>query len=417
MNPIDPTTTHNFVKIPIEDRPIEVPSAFAERINLSGLIQKHLAAIKEGNLEPLAKEIAEKIEQHQGQIYILPGVQQNPLYNINWLVNLSVDPYDIMKSNKEVKFCILIRHNQLNILEVKLLTINDKDELCAVQRDDSRLPFSEQQRDKIVERWSKGPNEYAILYSSTRTYYRLTAEERSFPGETKVWKFYHFRPANFIETKRLAPFHHEAQPEASSGLCGLHALNAFIGCRQFSPRTLGNLVTKAILEGNQFSQREAEEALFPRNEQTQELNFENFIGLEVPLLKDVIDEMAKTHVHPGIVCETKIINCRGRNGPSNSSLGEPINVVEPSITTSINNVDRFILGLAGIEAHFLTFRKDDEGKWWKVDSKSKEQKSFENLNSLLDEIKKDYPHPYVLSFIIPDPARTHLPLQGSVIKV
>ncbi|MCE5315917.1 MAG: hypothetical protein LLG04_00960 [Parachlamydia sp.] len=244
MNEFSPIRAERFVPlIPLEQRPIEVPDNFAKSLDLRTLIQKHVVAIRNGNLEPLAKEIAERIEQNQGQLYTMPGVSNQPPYNLNWLATLSMDPYDVMKSDQSAKFCLIIRINPHRMLEIKLLTIDNDKKLSFAKTDGQLTHLNDEEVKKLVERWSTGPNEYAILYSNNRTYYRLNQEERRFPNENKAWKFYHFNPPNFVETLRKAPFHHEAQPEASSGLCGLHALNAFIGCRQFSPQTLGERLT------------------------------------------------------------------------------------------------------------------------------------------------------------------------------
>ncbi|MCE5315916.1 MAG: hypothetical protein LLG04_00955 [Parachlamydia sp.] len=147
------------------------------------------------------------------------------------------------------------------------------------------------------------------------------------------------------------------------------------------------------------------------------LDRENFAGLDVMQLKYLIDEMAKSKTNPNVTCETNLMVCRGVGAATGSSFGEPINTQESTLASAINATDRFILGLSVVEAHFVTFRKDEDGKWWKIDSKLSTQSSFENTAMLFDSIKKDYPHPYVLSFIIPDLQRVHKPPEIVLLKV
>lgn len=82
---------------------------------------------------------------------------------------------------------------------------------------------------------------YIIIFSTTCLAHQLKTTDVWLDDEQMMGKFYHYRPPH-QSSEAKASFHHEAQPAVESSLCGLHALNAYIGFHHLSPQMLEEYV-------------------------------------------------------------------------------------------------------------------------------------------------------------------------------
>lgn len=386
----------------------DLPVSLVEKLDLTQLLKEYEPSIKKNDMKPLAEAIQKKIDQQLGQNYEFANVANiSPPYaaqEVNETIGL--DPFAVLANERNISHMILLRKNEAGEVEIQLFTKNERGEVYQVSSKGEQL-LDDNQQTPFTKQWSAAASkpEFVLFYSSSQSVHHLTAQEQKISGENTAWKFFHYQPRNSIPIKREAPFHHEAQPSASSGLCGFHALNAFVGCRQFSPREVGDKVVNLFQFQYSLAREEAQREVFATREDGT-IDDENFNGLDVTALRYVIDEIAKSGSIPIINSLTKLFICRGATKVGEqvpkSTFGDPIDSHIETLTAAFNKTDRFILGLSVTDAHFLTYRKDEEGKWWRLDSELGQQVSFANARDLLEQIKKDYPNPYILNFIIPD---------------
>lgn len=91
----------------------------------------------------------------------------------------------------------------------------------------------------------------------------------------------------------------------------------------------------------------------------QKLN-NKFSGWDPSFIKYVLNKTIASAKHEMYSLETK------RNSQKLEDLQK-----------NLEMVDRFILGVTICRGHYLTYRKDEKGVWWRIDSEKDLQDSFE----------------------------------------
>lgn len=236
---------------------------------------------------------------------------------------------------------------------------------------------------------SKQPNEAYVIFFSTTRWFHLLKKKTIHPDEKEeVFECYHFHeePSAIIK----APFHHEAQTYPAA--CGLHALNAYLGFHYFSLRKLAELLhnrSKFLHSPDEEVEKEKFESSFNYQEFKQK-----FKGFDTDELEWVIDELADTKA-AGVTYKAKSF----AGGFTESEMFPALS--EEKLLETFAKIDRFIMGIGKVEGHFLTFCKDANNAWWRVDSLLRFQDGYETNEALVDFLKKEYKE-YLLHFIIPD---------------
>lgn len=399
---LNPVTSHDLLP-PL----FNLPNALKEKLELEVLIQQYDADIKQKNLEPFARALIQKIEAKVGQAYTIDP-QTLPPYSITQLCQiLYLDPLDLLKEGKNINRFLYVHIKEENQLEILLFEKDTSKDLffCCLQE---RFLLTEELKAAYSEQWEnldpqQEKQKYALLYSTQRTIYYLTMQEKAVQGESKPALFYCYKAKDVAEDLRNAPFHHEAQPTASSSLCGMHALNAYIGCRQLDAKSIGELLITYNIEMFGMEKDQAISMVHPVQEDR--VDYTNLTGIDTESLRYVLQALTRRRDIPSLWSDTSCLIYSGVNNPLTTY--ESIDHGEVNLLLKLKMCDRFILGLSGTEAHFLTWRQDETGQWWKIDSKLKYQEAFENDQAVIDHIKKEYPGNYLLSFIFPpSPERT-----------
>lgn len=246
-----------------------------------------------------------------------------------------------------------------------------------------------------------------VIFLSHRNIRMLPPPFSAGAGEHKYY-FYRAPVQEPIKLKEARasvtlPFHHEDQID---GHCGLHALNAYLGCQYFTAEHLRDLEKLRNSMGNPGSdtewQAEDFESSSPKSSRETPIhsNAESktetsavashepcvkLNGSDTGFLRYVLDQIAQRpgahHIIP---------------------IGIQTNAVQrKKLLDHIKLVDRFILGRTKDRcAHALAFRRDSMGKWWRVDSKNNWQDSFADEEELYEVIKEEFSNNH-LSFIVP----------------
>ncbi|CAM2064257.1 hypothetical protein SCOR_02740 [Sulfidibacter corallicola] len=222
--------------------------------------------------------------------------------------------------------------------------------------------------------------EYTIIAASQRSHLDLDAETHQAHGQDL--EFYHYRAANDNSPDGTAPFHHERQQGAASGLCGLHALNAFVGKNQFSAENVGERLKGIIAEDQGIEAEEALDQVYPRSVgNLDEHDTTNLVGINPPDMKTLLTQLGNEGTIPANLANIEVTEVR-EVYKDNADLGP--------VTDQIgDHVDRFMVGYSGLSKHYVTFRKDDDGKWWIIDPQRSRQDSFPDLESALNRVKHD----------------------------
>lgn len=177
------------------------------------------------------------------------------------------------------------------------------------------------------------------------SYIIFVSHKRTHTFEKPKDDFYCYRPPLMQSMKlRVAPFHHELQRR---DLCGMHAINALVGCYYMSEEIFSN-----------YKVQWEEYSAVP---QTGKLE-----GVDPTFLRSILKKIVSSGT------EYEIISIDADTGENRRSL-----------SLRLQPIDRFIVGTAG---HCSAFRKDNECVWWRVDSERNEQESYENDSELIDEL-------------------------------
>lgn len=318
--------------------------------------------------DALAKAIFNKL----GKFYFQFKIKDIPIpYRVEFIKNkIDLEPFDILR--------ILSRWNCLMLIDQNKFRFFIKEQQVVRELRDQKL-FQ-------IEPNAKCSEPHFVIFSTTCLVHQLTMMNIWLAEENEMGKFYHYHATQpeYIESKK-APFHHEAQPQETPGLCGLHALNAFLGYRHLSIKKLSQYVRVWL-------------KMTTGVDLPKEFDLKKFNGLDASLVKTVIDDIAARGEVRGVAHKAKIITCSKKRTPLSDKL---ITDCEAELMQDFKRMDRFILGVSKSQAHFLTFRKDVDERWWMVDSELSQQEAFENGLALLEFIKESYEND-LLEFIIPD---------------
>lgn len=247
-----------------------------------------------------------------------------------------------------------------------LVLINENNFRFYFKKQDNLLPF---------ENSPLANEKYFAVFSTTCFVHHLKMHYKEMPEENyRKVAFYHCCPDAKAAQLRQAPFHHEAQPEHASTRCGMHALNAYMGYHFFFFEKLIEMLTPGLAKGED-----------PR------------AGLSAGMLLYLIEKVARLGCVEGVTRKAKLIACTCKP----SALFDNISKHEENLIKALSKTDRFILGLSKSNAHFLAYRKDEKGMWWKIDSMLNIQEAYDHAEALLADIKASYSNDH-LQFIIPD---------------
>ncbi|MCE5319363.1 MAG: hypothetical protein LLG04_18605 [Parachlamydia sp.] len=306
---------------------------------------------------------------------IFHALDEMQIYQFDNTPELSV-PYKVAEVKKHIYGPFDILHSQAHIIYMFLIN-NNNFKLYFNQK--TKIYEIDQQIKEVVV-YPECDNAY-VIFLSVRKSIKLKIQELKHNNEKENCLFYHYCP--LIKQSNEAPFHHEAQPKASSSTCGLHAVNAYIGYRYLSPGKFDELIERWCT--------------ISKYSGLQETNSGKFSGLDPTTLKFILETIAIEGGVSSVNYIPKLITC----STNPTELGTNFSDCENELLEDFKCIDRFILGVSKSEAHFLAFRKDKLGVWWKIDSKLSKQESYADAQALIDEIKTSYDSD-LLHFIIPD---------------
>ncbi|MCE5318007.1 MAG: hypothetical protein LLG04_11710 [Parachlamydia sp.] len=302
--------------------------------------------------------------------------------------------------NQKFKLYLRKRIENTNKFEIYKVTQNPNSKFTRILSENLWKKFQTQPAPEPIvnaRRLHSELNEGYLVFISYCETYRFDRKFPENPADQQQYYRY-YPPIKESLESRQAPFHHEVQLE---NLCGLHALNAYIGCRYLTPEDINLFYDQwARDKSNGLSQTLPAfvlNCLAPSNLDSEKLNAQSINkpdkclklkvnGLPPTFLCSVLHSIAPMTKRPEImVIETKTDTAGFQK-----------------MLQKLKNIDRFILGTSEkTEGHSLTFRRDDNGWWWRDDSERDEQEYFENDQDVLQNILDEEPNK-MLYFIIPN---------------
>ena len=163
-------------------------------------------------------------------------------------------------------------------------------------------------------------------------------------------------------------FYHEEQLE---GQCGIHSANAFLGKRAVLPSELTEFNREVLVGGNaDVVSRSPHEYL----ETAADRVINATEGNDPNILKSFIEHLSKSDAIDHRALELEFLNHDGANKQAANRLGQ-----------LQADIDRLIFGRMVPTEHFIAFRADSDGNWFKIDSMEKTQQKQspqEYLNTL-----------------------------------
>ncbi|CAM2011410.1 hypothetical protein [Acanthopleuribacter pedis] len=361
--------------------------------NLSDLFS--IGDIDVENTQQFANTLKSNIEEADYEIYSSNGFdspQTKQMFD-----DAYTTPFDMMglTPNHNITFIIATNQDDQSIDVVALRkNPDDPDEIQIWNSDTNQYEAID--GDQFEQRFEN--YDYSLITTDQHHVYSFE------PSVTHVHdqdlEFCHYVAGNVGNPGNNPPYHHEYQRGANSGLCGLHSLNAFLGKNQFSANQVGNKMVDIVKDEMGFEDDAARNFVFEKKVGQDELDPNNLTGISTAQMVTLLSQL------DGVPDELKNLEAT-----SVSRIHEKENDGQEltAVKNAIGDNDRFMVGYAGQTTHYVTCRKDDNGRWWMIDSQKSQQQSYPDLNTLLGRIKSDMDgDPGQTVFLTPRPPQPQL---------